>query len=173
MLRVPVVRLDADLPLPDYARVGDAGADLVAREGARLRRGGGRALVPTGVALALPLMVVISKLLDLYDRDELVLHKSTLDEAPKLFQVATVFTLIIGLAEAPLGIGELGNAQVAIVEFDTRAEIVVDWTDPASAASAYRDKGPDGLRGQTAIGSALATAMAMMRAENCLRMRAM
>lgn len=54
MLRVPVVRLDADLPLPAYARAGDAGADLVAREGALLRRGGGRALVPTGMALALP-----------------------------------------------------------------------------------------------------------------------
>ncbi|HEX6423252.1 MAG TPA: dUTP diphosphatase [Acidimicrobiales bacterium] len=54
MLRIPVVRLDADLPLPAYARAGDAGADLVAREGAVLRRGGGRALVPTGVALALP-----------------------------------------------------------------------------------------------------------------------
>jgi len=54
VLRVPVVRLDADLPLPAYARAGDAGADLVAREGALLRAGGGRALVPTGVALALP-----------------------------------------------------------------------------------------------------------------------
>ncbi|HEX6419584.1 MAG TPA: dUTP diphosphatase [Acidimicrobiales bacterium] len=54
MLRVPVIHLDPDLPLPAYARAGDAGADLVAREGARLRRGGGRALVPTGVALALP-----------------------------------------------------------------------------------------------------------------------
>lgn len=54
MLRVPVVRLDADLPLPAYARAGDAGADLVAREGALLRRGGGRVLVPTGMALALP-----------------------------------------------------------------------------------------------------------------------
>lgn len=54
MLRVPVVRLDPDLPLPTYARPGDAGADLVAREGARLRRGGGRALIPTGIALALP-----------------------------------------------------------------------------------------------------------------------
>lgn len=54
MLRIPVVRLDADLPLPAYARPGDAGADLVARESAVLRAGGGRALVPTGVALALP-----------------------------------------------------------------------------------------------------------------------
>jgi dUTP pyrophosphatase len=54
VLDVPVIRLDPDLPLPAYARPGDAGADLVAREPARLRRGGGRALVPTGVAIALP-----------------------------------------------------------------------------------------------------------------------
>ncbi|MFO7280481.1 MAG: dUTP diphosphatase [Thermoanaerobacterales bacterium] len=54
VLRIPVVRLDPDLPLPAYARPGDAGADLVAREPALLRRGGGRALVPTGIALALP-----------------------------------------------------------------------------------------------------------------------
>jgi dUTP diphosphatase len=54
VLDVPVVRLDADLPLPAYARPGDAGADLVAREDVLLRRGGGRALVPTGVAVAIP-----------------------------------------------------------------------------------------------------------------------
>lgn len=54
VLRVPVIRLDPDLPLPAYARPGDAGADLLAREEALLRRGGGRALMPTGVALALP-----------------------------------------------------------------------------------------------------------------------
>ena len=54
MLVVPVVRLDDDLPLPTYARTGDAGLDLVAREDAELRAGGGRALVPTGIAFALP-----------------------------------------------------------------------------------------------------------------------
>ena len=54
MLEVPVVRLDPDLPLPTYARPGDAGADLVAREPALLGAGGGRAVVPTGIALALP-----------------------------------------------------------------------------------------------------------------------
>ena len=47
-------RLDPDLPLPSYARAGDAGADLVAREDATLGSGGGRALVPTGVAVAIP-----------------------------------------------------------------------------------------------------------------------
>ena len=54
MLRVPVIRLDPDLPLPSYARAGDAGADLLARQPAELAAGGGRALVPTGIALALP-----------------------------------------------------------------------------------------------------------------------
>ena len=54
MLSVPVVRLDPDLPLPSYAKAGDAGADLVARSGAKLAAGGGRALVPTGIALAIP-----------------------------------------------------------------------------------------------------------------------
>jgi dUTP pyrophosphatase len=54
VLEVPVVRLDPDLPLPAYAHPGDAGADLVSREDVRLAAGGGRALVPTGIALALP-----------------------------------------------------------------------------------------------------------------------
>jgi dUTP pyrophosphatase len=53
-LPVPVVRLDPELDLPAYARPGDAGLDLVAREGARLEPGGGRALIPTGIAFALP-----------------------------------------------------------------------------------------------------------------------
>jgi len=51
---VPLVRLDPDLPLPAYAHAGDAGADLLAREAVVLAAGGGRALVPTGVAVALP-----------------------------------------------------------------------------------------------------------------------
>ena len=54
MLEVPLLRLDADLPVPAYARPSDAGADLVAREGAVLAPGGGRAVVPTGVAVAIP-----------------------------------------------------------------------------------------------------------------------
>lgn len=54
MLDVPIVRLDPDLPLPSYARHGDAGADLVARHDATLAPGGGRALVSTGVAVAIP-----------------------------------------------------------------------------------------------------------------------
>jgi dUTP pyrophosphatase len=54
VLDVPLRRLDPDLPIPSYARPGDAGLDLLAREHAVLRAGGGRALVPTGIAIALP-----------------------------------------------------------------------------------------------------------------------
>jgi dUTP pyrophosphatase len=54
VLDIPVVAVDPDLPLPSYARAGDAGADLVARSGAVVKAGGGRALVPTGIRLAIP-----------------------------------------------------------------------------------------------------------------------
>lgn len=54
MLPVTVVRLDPDLPLPSYAHPGDAGLDLHAREGTIVKAGGGRAMVPTGIALAVP-----------------------------------------------------------------------------------------------------------------------
>ena len=54
MLRVPLHQLDPDLGVPAYARPGDAGADLLARQDAVLPARGGRALVPTGVAVAIP-----------------------------------------------------------------------------------------------------------------------
>jgi dUTP pyrophosphatase len=53
-LAVPAVRLDVDLPLPAYACPGDAGADLRSRIDVTLRAAGGRAVVPTGIALAIP-----------------------------------------------------------------------------------------------------------------------
>jgi dUTP pyrophosphatase len=53
-LSVPVLRLDPDLPLPRYAHPGDAGLDLLAREDAVVPAGGGRVLVPTGIAIAIP-----------------------------------------------------------------------------------------------------------------------
>ncbi len=54
-LPIPIVQLDTELPLPDYAHEGDAGLDLYAREGAILHAGGGRALVPTGISIAIPM----------------------------------------------------------------------------------------------------------------------
>ena len=53
MLEVSVRRLDPDVPLPVYAHPGDAGCDLVTTVDVELAPGE-RALVPTGLALALP-----------------------------------------------------------------------------------------------------------------------
>jgi dUTP pyrophosphatase len=52
-LRVQVRRLDPDVPLPTYAMPGDAGADIVTTVDVVLAPGQ-RAVVPTGLAIALP-----------------------------------------------------------------------------------------------------------------------
>ena len=52
-VQVLITRLDPELPLPQYAKPGDAGADIVSRIDITLAPGE-RALVPTGIAIALP-----------------------------------------------------------------------------------------------------------------------
>ena len=51
---------------------------------------------------ALPLIVFAAKTLGLYDRDELVIHKTTLNDAPKLFYMTTLFTLVYTVVQADL-----------------------------------------------------------------------
>jgi len=53
-LEIRVQRLDTELPLPRQQHTDDAGYDLHARERTVLAPGGGRALVPTGLAVAIP-----------------------------------------------------------------------------------------------------------------------
>lgn len=48
-----VHRLDPELPLPKYAKPGDAGMDLYARVDAEIPPGA-RRLIPNGIAIALP-----------------------------------------------------------------------------------------------------------------------
>ena len=52
-VEILIQRLDPDLPLPSYAHPGDAGADLTSAVDIELAPGQ-RALVPTGIAVALP-----------------------------------------------------------------------------------------------------------------------
>jgi dUTP pyrophosphatase len=54
MLKILVKRLDEGLPPPSYARLNDAGCDLLAAESAQIQPGGGRAMISTGIAIALP-----------------------------------------------------------------------------------------------------------------------
>jgi len=53
LIDLPVVRLDRELPIPGRAHEGDAGVDLFSAEDVELRPGQ-RALVPTGIAVAIP-----------------------------------------------------------------------------------------------------------------------
>ena len=53
-MHLRVKRIDPDLPLPAQQHPDDAGYDLHAREDATLAAGGGRAIVPTGLAVAIP-----------------------------------------------------------------------------------------------------------------------
>ena len=52
-VQVLITRLDPSIPLPTYAKGGDAGADIVTRTDVTLQPGE-RALVPTGISIALP-----------------------------------------------------------------------------------------------------------------------
>jgi dUTP pyrophosphatase len=53
-VHVRIRRLDADLPLPAAQHPDDAGYDLYAAIDAHIEPAGGRALVPTGIAVAIP-----------------------------------------------------------------------------------------------------------------------
>ena len=54
MMQIRIKRLDAGVPLPERQHDHDAGYDLHAREDVVLEARGGRALVPTGLAVAIP-----------------------------------------------------------------------------------------------------------------------
>src|SRR3954452_15175710 len=54
------------------------------------------------VLLAGPIAVLVSKVGGLYERDELVLKKTTLDEAPALLQISGLFSLVVFLVQNKL-----------------------------------------------------------------------
>jgi exopolysaccharide biosynthesis polyprenyl glycosylphosphotransferase len=58
-----------------------------------------------------PLLLVGAKLMGLYDRDETLLRKTTLDEAPKLFQLATLCTLVAWLGGRLVVAGSLDRRE--------------------------------------------------------------
>ncbi len=54
VVHIPIRRLHPDAVIPAYAKPGDAGADLVSVTDLMIEPAGGRAAVPTGIAIALP-----------------------------------------------------------------------------------------------------------------------
>jgi exopolysaccharide biosynthesis polyprenyl glycosylphosphotransferase len=62
--------------------------------------------------LALPLILIAGKAHGLYDRDELVVNKTTIDQAPELLQCATLYALLFVLLERWFIDGHLGADQI-------------------------------------------------------------
>ena len=61
--------------------------------------------------VGLPILLAGAKIFGLYDRDDALLHKTTLDEAPKLFQAATLCALLAWLAGGVIVAGTLDRHQ--------------------------------------------------------------
>jgi len=89
-------------------------ADLAAALGGLILLGWAtrRGLAPSSVA-SVPLIVLLAKVAGRYDHDEVVLRKSTLDEAPQLFVLAAAFALAWSMVAFFAGVHmELGGAGV-------------------------------------------------------------
>ena len=86
---------------------------------------GGRLHLAQVCLAGLPLVVLGTKVFGLYDRDEAVIRKTTLDEVPKLFQVATLCALVAWLADSPLGYGQLTRNDVLFIWLALVAFLVV------------------------------------------------
>ena len=109
--RKPVIRKrDAifrrALALADIAAV--SGALVVAEEAF-----GPGGLLPGAVAAPV-LFVVIAKAMGLYERDEHLLHRATLDEFPALFGLATLATLLVSLTDDLFMAGAMDRTEVLI-----------------------------------------------------------
>ncbi|WP_372790537.1 exopolysaccharide biosynthesis polyprenyl glycosylphosphotransferase [Paraconexibacter sp.] len=67
------------------------------------------------VLVAVPLLVLLGKLHGLYDRDDLLVRKTTVEEIPKLFQHATLAALVVSVFDTELGIGQVGDTQTLLL----------------------------------------------------------
>jgi exopolysaccharide biosynthesis polyprenyl glycosylphosphotransferase len=76
-------------------------------------------------ALVVPGIVALNKTSGLYDRDELVLTKTTLDELPTLVKNAGVFTLLAWLAHQSLTVGPLHAQQILLLWCATAGLLLV------------------------------------------------
>jgi exopolysaccharide biosynthesis polyprenyl glycosylphosphotransferase len=88
-----------------------------------------RSVQLTWVAIAgLPILIVCAKLTGLYDRDETLLRKTTLDEAPKLLQLATLSALVAWLAGGLIVRGQLDRHEAMFLWLALAALLILART---------------------------------------------
>jgi exopolysaccharide biosynthesis polyprenyl glycosylphosphotransferase len=79
--------------------------------------------------LALPLVVLAAKVVGLYDRDELVVHKTTLNEAPHLFPLTAVITVLFSaLQSAANGTDATASTLLVLWALLLGGMVVARWT---------------------------------------------
>jgi len=118
-LRLLPQRLDESVPSHRVARreaayrralaLGDIGAATVAGV-ISVGLVGSRGL-QASCLLLLPLLVLMAKVGGLYDRDELLIRKTTIEEIPAIFSLATLYTMIIWLSGSVFVTGGLDRTQ--------------------------------------------------------------
>ncbi|MEJ7786773.1 MAG: exopolysaccharide biosynthesis polyprenyl glycosylphosphotransferase, partial [Solirubrobacteraceae bacterium] len=100
--RTPALRRDA------LYRRALATGDLLALAATALLTIGVKDLRPEAIALV-PLLVLAAKVMGLYDRDQVLVCKRTLDEAPGLFHLATLLTFVLWLGQDTFSRQSLGG----------------------------------------------------------------
>lgn len=64
---------------------------------------------------ALPVLALLAKVQGLYDRDDLLVRKTTIEEIPRLFQHATLATLLLLVLDGSLGVGQTGDGHAIVL----------------------------------------------------------
>ena len=82
----------------------------------------------------MPLLVVLFKIAGLYDRDELRLVHSTLDEVPVLLELTGLFALCVTILHSVVAHGALSGPEIAGLWLGTFAAILVGRTAARSLA---------------------------------------
>jgi exopolysaccharide biosynthesis polyprenyl glycosylphosphotransferase len=89
-----------------------------------------------GTLGTVPLIVLMSKLIGTYDREDLLVRKSSLDEVPELFQLATLYALTAWIIQRLLW-GREGNARALVVLWLSVALFLVVFRALARAAARF------------------------------------
>jgi hypothetical protein len=93
-----------------------------------------------GAAIAIAMVIAVCKVAGLYDRDEHLLHKTTLDEAPAIFRVAGLYTLLAFLAGGAIVEGNLGREQAAILWVTLGATMLLARCAARRVAGSFLDE---------------------------------
>jgi exopolysaccharide biosynthesis polyprenyl glycosylphosphotransferase len=84
--------------------------------------------------VGMPLLIVLFKVAGLYDRDELRLVHSTLDELPLLAQLTGLFALCVTIVDSTVGEATISGAQIATLWAGSFAAVVIGRTVARSLA---------------------------------------